>query len=114
MSIWRIIFFPPSGERYSPYDYVRDLSNPAEKAQIALRLETLSKLALGDWPHTWIHKITDNIFQLTAGNHRLMYCLDEGTIVILHACRKVSQKTRSKDIKRATTNYHRYMFSKES
>ncbi len=78
-----------------------------------LRLETLSKLEVGEWPHTWIHKIAGAIFQLAAGNQRIMYCLDAKTIVVLHACRKVKQKTLRKDINRAEIHYNKYMSQKK-
>ena len=106
---WQVKFFPPGGERHSPYDYIRGLENAKEQAQIAHRLQHLQQTELADWPHTWVHKIDDKIFQLTAGQSRLMYCLDGDTIVVLHACKKVAQKTRKQDIARAERHYNRYM-----
>ena len=113
MSTWQIVFFPPTGERDSPYDYILSLSDESEKASVIHRLKTLRKLEIGDWPNTWIHKLTDKIYQLTAGHIRLMYCLDYGTIVVLHACRKVKRKTLRKDIARAEAHYDRYMSQKK-
>ena len=113
MSTWHIIFFPPSGERHSPYDCILDLSDKSEKAKIIHRLKTLSEIEIGDWPNTWIHKLTDKIYQLTAGQVRIMYCLDYDTIVVLHVCRKVKRKTLPKDIARAEAHYDRYMSQKK-
>lgn len=110
---WQVRFFPPGGERQSPFDYIRDLESASERAQIAHRLEHLQRTELADWPHIWIHKIDDKIFQLTAGQSRLMYILDGDTIVILHACKKAAQKTRKKDIARAQRHYERYMARRE-
>jgi phage-related protein len=109
----RIEFFPPAGKRHSPFDYISNLSNNAQRAQIVHRLDTLKKLEIGDWPHTWIHKIRGAIYQLTAGDHRIMFCLDNKTIVVLHICRKVKQKTRRKDIKRAEIHYNEYVTQKK-
>ena len=112
MPIWDIRFYPPSNEQHSPYDYILTLPSPDEKAHILRRLDTLRKLELGEWPHTWIHKIGDEIWQLTAGSNRIMYCLDEKTLVVLHACRKKGQKTRPQDIQRAEIHYAEYMAQK--
>jgi phage-related protein len=113
VSEWRVIFFPPSGENNSPYDYIRDLSDASEEAQIWHRLDVMSKLKIGDWSHRWIHKIVDKIFQLSAGDNRLMFCLDEGAIIVLHACRKGKRKTRRVDIQKAQSHYDEYMSQKE-
>jgi phage-related protein len=109
MPIWNIVFFPPFGERHSPYDYILALSDTREKAQIWHRLSTLRGLEIGDWPHRWVHKITADIWQLTAGNLRIMYCLADRTIVVLHAFRKMGQKTLRKDIERAEIHYKEYL-----
>jgi phage-related protein len=106
---WQIDFFPPSGESNSPYDYIRDLPNASEKAQIIHRLETISELEIGDWPHPWIHKLAGKIFQLSAGDNRVMFCLVARTIVVLHACRKVGRRTKRADIQRAQIHYDEYM-----
>jgi phage-related protein len=113
MPKWTVVFFPPSGESDSPYDCILGLSNNAEAAQILHRLSALSELDLTDWPHSWIHKISGKIYQLTAGNNRVLYCLDEKQIVVLHVCRKVKRKTLSKDISRAETHYYEYITQKE-
>ena len=109
MPKWTVTFFPPSGERFAPEDYIVNLSDKSEKTQIIKRLESLRQLDIADWPHTWYHKLTGKIYQLTVGDNRLMYCLDEGKIVVLHVCRKVKKRTHKKDRKRAKIHYDRYM-----
>lgn len=107
--MWNSQFFPAKGERHSPFDYIINVSPASEKAQIMHRLKTIQELPLNDWPHTWIHKIDDKIYQLTAGKHRLMYCIDKETIIVLHACRKRGQKTHQKDINKANKHYRDYI-----
>jgi hypothetical protein len=36
MALWRIVFYPRSGDRHSPYDYLRDLPDVKAEAQIAI------------------------------------------------------------------------------
>jgi phage-related protein len=109
MSIWDIVFFPPSSERYSPYDYITGLSDPAESRKIRHRLEALGELEIGDWPSQWVKIHTGDIWQLKADPHRVMFCLDHRTIVVLHAFRKVGQRTRRKDVQRAMIHYNMYI-----
>jgi len=109
---WKVDFFPPSGEDDSPYDYILGLSSKKEQGQIFHRLETMSKLEMADWPSLKVHKIVDKIFQLPAGANRALFCLDSGTIVVLHACRKAGRKTKPADIQRAQIHYAEYMSQK--
>jgi len=113
MRIWDIIFFPPSGESHSPYNKFLNWPDKRERAQVVHRLETLRELEIGYWPQTWIHKITGKIFQLSANKCRVMFCLDGKKIVVLHICKKVSQKTRRGDVNRAETHYNEYMLQKK-
>ena len=113
MPKWTVVFYPPSGARFSPVDSILSLDDEAERGQIAHRLETMAKLDVAQWPHTWVHKITGKVFQLTAGDNRVMYCLDEKRIVVLHVCRKVRQKALAKDIKRAKSHYDSYFTQKK-
>jgi hypothetical protein len=98
---WKVDFFPYSGENNSPYDYVLGLSSERERERIILHLDAMSKLEMAEWQSLKVHKIVDKIFQLPIGAHRALFCLDEGTIVVLHVCRKVGRKTKRKDIQRA-------------
>jgi len=114
MAIWNILFHPTSDNRNAPFDYIQQIPNEAQQTTIINRLQELARRDIADWPHTWVHKITGDLFQLTVGSHRLLYCLEGKNIVILHAFRKQTQKTPKKEIKRAINNYHRYFSSKRS
>lgn len=107
MALWRIVFYPRSGDRHSPYDYLRDLPDVKAEAQIVHRLKTISELPLADWPN-WTHHIVDKIYQLTSGAYRVMYFFDGFDIMIVHAFRKKSRKTPSVDVNRALAHYERY------
>jgi phage-related protein len=113
MPVWRIVYFPRSGERHSPEDYIEGLSHLSEKALIRRRLETLSELQIGDWPEGWVKVHTGDIRQLYVGPNRILFCLDHRTIVVLHAFRKSGHKTGSKDTRRAINHYNRYIELKE-
>ena len=108
MYIWKIDFFPPSGERSSPFDFVNGLSRESDAAAVIHRLESMRKMEMVDWPSAWVHKLVGKIYQLTAGAFRLMYCLDQGTIVVLYACRKKGRRTNPQDLERAEIHYRRY------
>ena len=112
MPIWQIIYFPPPDGKDSPYEYIKGLANESERAQIALRLRELSERRPVDWPSSWIHKVDKKILQLTANDNRIMFCIDEGKIVILHACRKAKGKTLPQDLKRVRINYTGYFSQK--
>jgi phage-related protein len=113
--IWEIIFYPGRGEKDSPYDYILKLADKNEQAQINHRLEFFRNNEISDWPHLWYHKLVDKIFQLRANNSRIMYFLDSKSkkIVLIHACKKVGQKARSEDIKRAIKHYKDYISENE-
>jgi len=111
MTYWRVKFFPPSGERNSPHDYVVNLADENDRAMILLRLERMQQHRKVDWPPAWINHMGGKIWELYARGHRLMYCLDSGTIVILHACKKVSNKTRERDLNIAKNHLARYLDS---
>jgi phage-related protein len=113
MFMWQIHFFPPSGERYSPYDFVVGLPRESDAAAVIHRLESMRKMEMADWPSAWVHKLVGKIYQLKVGAFRLMYCLDRRTIVVLHACRKKGQRTKPQDLERAETHYRRYFTQRE-
>lgn len=114
MSLWNIKYFPASGERNSPYDVIRSLTNTGESASIMHRLGVMRKTDVGDWPQIFkVHKVVDKVYQLPAGDWRVMYFLDNRTIVVIHVCRKVKGKTLPKDTRRAEIHYNRYMLQKK-
>lgn len=112
-NLWQIEFFPSEDDRDSPFNYIAGLSNESDQDAIMHRLkDILGKRPKSDWPHTFVHKIEGDIYQLTAGQHRLLFVLDDKKILILHACRKQKKKLLKKDKKRAILNYHKYLDQK--
>ena len=110
--VWQIIFFPSSGERNSPQDFILDL-NPKEQASILRNLKSLSMRDFASWREfRWLKKFKGEIYQITAGPYRLMCCLDGHMIVVVHAFRKKTQKTPKKEISRAESHCQKYRESK--
>ncbi len=107
MPIWEIIFFPSSGSRYSPEDYIYSLNSKPEIAQIQHRLKSLSELEIAQWPSLWIKPI-HRLYQLKADAHRLYFGIDKRKLVVCHACRKVAQKALQADLERAEINFNNY------
>ncbi|MBN2549399.1 MAG: hypothetical protein JXB15_09595 [Anaerolineales bacterium] len=111
---WEIKYYPPSGERYSPKDFIQSITNPGEVNIIGRRLETISQLETYEWPTKWIKSI-EGIYQLTAGDHRLYFDLDGNRIIIVcYVCRKVRQKALKSDLVHAKNNLANYYKLKES
>ena len=111
---WEITYYPPSGHRHSPTDYIQSLTNPVEVNIIKRRLETIAQLETHEWPSGWIKLIIKGVYQLTAGNHRIYFSLDGNKIIVVcYACRKVSQKALKSDLERAEANWASYCKSRE-
>lgn len=108
MSIYTVVFYPPEGERLAPYDILLKLP-PQVQASIVNRLEKLEILPFADWPSQWFKKHTSDIWQLTSGAYRVMFVLDAPEIVVLHIFRKKGEKTATRDIQRAISNYQDYL-----
>lgn len=114
MSLWDVRFFPPSGNRNSPEDYIyKVIPLEADQVSIVRWLQILSHREISDWPNTKIHKLTGDIFQLTVGKYRLSFVLDVRRIIVLHCCPKKGQKTKKIDLQRAELNYKDYLASRE-
>lgn len=59
--------------------------------------------------------ISENIWELRPGNNRIFYFLWEGNnFVLLHTFRKKTQKTPSREIKKAQTEIKDYLSRKEN
>jgi phage-related protein len=112
MAIFQIVYFPAHEQRNSPYDYIVNLPK-IEQAHIYHRLKYLLENPINEWPKSWIHQIKGKIYQLTAGDQRIMYYLDQNKIVILHAFRKRKQKTDISDIQTAIDHYNNYLYLSE-
>ncbi len=48
MPIWKIVYYPEPGENYSPFDYIRDIDDSDEKAEIIHRLSIIRERELAD------------------------------------------------------------------
>jgi hypothetical protein len=114
VTIWVVVYFPAPDDRDSPFKYILGLSDVTDQAAIFNRLKLLCERGVADWPTGWYRHLFDKVFEFKIPPHRLMYCLDTGKIVILHACRKASQKARKLDLERARLNYKAYQLSKSS
>ena len=114
MAKWKIEFYPKSGHRNSPRDFITSRIDENERAQFAHRLNVMRDYEIVDWPKGWTKKLEQHIYQLKAGNIRLMFCFDGRKIIIAHACRKVSRRTLERDLERAKFNCNEYFAGKET
>ncbi len=111
MAIWEKVFFPPEGDKHSPIDAIKNIQRPGDRALIMRRLDLISNLDIGDWPH-WV-KIVGKTYQVTAGDYRIYVNLSGKKLVICHICRKVSQKALKSDLDRARINFLNYQESEK-
>ena len=97
----RILYFK---EDPHPRDYINSLSN-SEIASIDLKLETMAETEPYLWP--WVAPVDGKLWRIRYGNHRLLYCLNEGDIVILHAVRKRGRRLDRNDVELAKARMDR-------
>lgn len=111
---WRIVYYPPSGTRNSPADYIDSIDDIREAARVAQRIEQASQLQLGDWPKGWrCHQMKGKVWQFDAGGqHRIAYCIDDDSLIILHIFKKQGRKTRKEDLALAQSHYVSYIEEK--
>lgn len=111
MAFWQIVFYPPKGERRSAYDFI--LSLPAvEQAAVTHRLGTMRSFHFADWPGGWFNQLEGKVFELYVDQYRIAFCLDDRTIVVLHAFEEDRQRTHPRDLDTAIRHYNRYLESK--
>ena len=103
---WAIEFFPPEGENYSPADTLKNITLAIERARIMRALGVIMELEPWEWPR-WV-KLVDNIYQVTAHNHRVYFYVVDRKLIVCHICRKVSQKAQKGDLDRAKKNFLEY------
>ena len=72
-----------------------------DRAKVRALIDFLSERVVLNEPHSKKISGYSGLFELRPGPHRVFYCYHEGTIVLLHAFRKKSDKTPSKEIKTA-------------
>jgi hypothetical protein len=94
----------------SPEEFLDVLTanSPQESAIIDRRLDSLRDLPLQNWPPKWVKQINKNSYQLTAADHRVYLGIYERKLVVFFICRKVGNKAKPKDIKRARLNQEAY------
>lgn len=111
MASWQPFFFPCPGEQNSPEDYINGLDNVNEAANIQIHIETVCRLTPAYWiGYKPIKPIDTDLWQLTVGKHRIYITLNskDHMVVIVYACKKVSQKAKPQDLKRAMANRDKY------
>jgi putative component of toxin-antitoxin plasmid stabilization module len=106
MTLWVVEFYPPYGKRYSPVDVIEGISDRNTTALIYRRLDTISKLRIGDWPY-WV-KMVSGLYQMTANDYRVYFGLIGKTIVVCHSCRKTTRKAKRSDLDRARASFENY------
>jgi phage-related protein len=113
MPRWKMIFTPPYGNKKSPKDIILKIKNPKEKATIYNHLKLICTLESQDWPDTKpIDHLTERIYQITVGNHRIYANIFEDIIIVTHVCRKVGQKAKESDLDAAVNNWQDFINKK--
>lgn len=106
--VYKIRFFPNSGDRYSTVDFIDRINNDSEKARIRFVLGQLSDHNKMKWGQYVKIEIINGHNQITAGSHRLYCVIDGNLLVVYYICRKRGRKANRQDIDRATRNLNMY------
>jgi phage-related protein len=107
MALWDLIYYPVEGERNSPIDSFKELCDPSSQAEFQLKFRNLREFEYTDWQFKWLKQVR-GFFQVKQGNFRAYFRLNKKVIVVLHYCRKVSQKAKDDDIRIAEANWKKY------
>jgi len=114
MPIWTIVYFPQPDQNNSPFNIILGWL-PRESKRVTARLNLLAERRVADWRGLgWLKIWEGKIWQLDGFHARVMFCVDEGRIVVLHACMKSKQKTRTEDQQRVKANYSAFLKSKDN
>jgi hypothetical protein len=113
MSIWEYSYCPSEIINESPAEYIFRLNkdSPQETTIIVRRLDTICELEKHLWPPKWVKPIdkkAKNLYQLTAGNHRVYFGIYGRKLLIFYICRKKSMEAKPIDINRAKLNQKTY------
>ncbi|HSA59418.1 MAG TPA: type II toxin-antitoxin system RelE/ParE family toxin [bacterium] len=81
-------------------DYLEALQD-RERAKVKALIDYLSEAVTLKEPHAKKIAGYPGLFELRPGAHRIFYCYHEGMIVLLHAFRKKSDKTPSRELETA-------------
>jgi len=100
----QILYF---NEDPRPRDYIDSLS-VSETAHIDHKLRSMSETEPHLWSHKWVEQVDGRLWRLRHGDHRLFYCLDLESIVILHAVRKRGRRLNPRDVEFARVRMERY------
>jgi phage-related protein len=103
-----IFFFPRTGERNSPKDFMDLKCSNEEIANINGKLRKLLSMPAAERPRKWAKKVND-FRQLTQGDFRVLWKELEIGIIVFHVCRKVTQKTKAQDLLIAEVNFNNYL-----
>ena len=69
---------------------------------MAARLAVLMETGRLDMPHGRKMRGQGGLYEIRSGRHRILYCIEGGIAILLHAFQKKSQKTPQKEIEVAT------------
>ena len=108
MATWGLEFYPAEGQRHSPVDALKKITSPLDTARIVAKLQSLQELDQVQWTHMGIKQVK-GLAQMRQGDFRVYFKLIDGTIVVFHACRKVTQKAKDTDLAIAVSNYEDYL-----
>ena len=117
---WKVEFFPDAGEKNSPDQYIRGITNKKEKATIWNKLRSLEKI---QYPRDWagVKPFSYdglNFYQLTVGRHRFFLHLESTTkpkkIIVCYAFPKTSNNTKKIDKNQGVTRIRKYKDQKGS
>ena len=113
MPLWNIEFYPIEGNRRSPIDFLKVNCSSNDLALINAKLKSIQDLQRADWPSTWVKQIR-KVYQMRQGDFRIYFGVTGRTLVVCHACRKVSQKAKPQDIRTAENNPKSYLAEKSN
>ncbi len=92
----------------SPEDYIHT-TQPKERAEILLRLQTLCDIPITEWPKGWIKHLKGKLWEFKYKSHRIFYFLQTEKIVVVHAMMKVGRRTPRNDIDLAERRMANYL-----
>jgi phage-related protein len=105
--VWKLIYHDEPGNP-SPRGYISGVS-ASDRANIDHRLNYLRKHPINEWPRAWIEKLEGKIWELRSGAHRILYFLENDTIIVVHALRKRGRKISRNDISLALRRMTYYL-----
>jgi hypothetical protein len=108
MPVWEVQFFPAKGERNSPVDKLLELCNVDERNDFLSKLRVLKDSEIKYWQFKWLKQV-EGFYQIKQGDFRGYFKSDRKTIVVVHFCRKVSQKAKKEDLGIARSNWKKYV-----